>query len=206
MAFDPEPVCRVALALIFVGAGCIGVPNRLRADRAGGVVSRRVDPLWFWIAMIFAAPPLMLGCVGFLAQPRWVDFARVGLPAWVRLLGVPTAIAGLALFAWMFRHLGLNVTATSMPRVGATLVTSGPYRWVRHPMYATVVVLVVASTLLTANALVAVGGMLMFALLAARCRIEEQRLVAKFGDAYRDYQRGTGRFLPRLNRLLGLMR
>jgi protein-S-isoprenylcysteine O-methyltransferase Ste14 len=43
---------------------------------------------------------------------------------------------------------------------------------------------------------VLVGGIGMFALMAARTRLEEARLIEKFGDAYRDYQRRTGRFLP----------
>lgn len=198
MTPDPETISRVVLGLIFVGAGCIGIPHRLRADRVGGPVSRRVDPRWFWILMGGAAPPLGLGCLAFLVQPRWLDFAQVEAPAWLRLLGVPAAIAALALFSWMFHHLGLNVTATSAPRAAATLVTSGPYHWVRHPMYSTVLILVVAVTLLTANALIAVSGAAMFTLLAARSRIEERRLVEKFGDAYRHYQHRTGRFVPRL--------
>lgn len=197
MALDPETGCRVALGVIFLGVACIGVPHRLRADRAGGRVSRQVDPAWFWILMGLVGPPVALVCLAFLIQPRWVDFASIDAPPWLRLLGAPAALAGLALFGWMFRHLGLNVTPTSMPRGNATLVTSGPYRWVRHPMYSAALILIAAATLLTANAVVAIGGIPMFALLAARSRLEERRLVEKFGDAYRAYQRRTGRFLPR---------
>ncbi len=198
MAFNPELICRIALALIFIGAGGVGIPHRLRADRAGGSVSPREDPRWFWLLMLIAGPPLALACIAFLVQPRWLDFALVEFPPWLRILGVPTALAGLVLFRWMFLHLGLNVTSTSLPRARATLVTSGPYRWVRHPMYTTVLILVLAVTLLTANAVVAASGLAMFALLAARSRIEERRLVERFGDAYRAYQGRTGRFLIRL--------
>jgi protein-S-isoprenylcysteine O-methyltransferase Ste14 len=199
MAFNPEPACRIAVALIILGAVCIGLPHRIRADRAGGRVSPRVDPLWFWILMLLAGSIVALAVVAFLVEPRWIDFARVDLPPWVRLMGMPVALAGLALFLWMFRHLGLNVTSTSMPRGDATLVTTGPYRWIRHPMYTAALILIVATTLFTANVAVAIGGIAMFALLAARSRMEEQRLVAKFGDAYRAHQRRTGRFLPHLN-------
>lgn len=186
----------MALGLVLVGAACIGVPHRLRADRVGGRVSRRVDPGWFWLLMWLDGPLVAVGCLAFLIQPSWLNFARVDLPPWVRLMGVPAALTGLALFLWMFRHLGLNVTSTSMPRDRATLVTSGPYRWIRHPMYSAAFVLIIASALLTASALVALGGIGMFALLAARSRIEERRLVEKFGATYRDYQQRTGRFFP----------
>jgi protein-S-isoprenylcysteine O-methyltransferase Ste14 len=202
MAFDAETGSRIAIGLIFLGAACIGVPHRLRADRAGGrVVARRVDPAWFWILMGLVGPPVVLVCLAFLIQPRWVDFSRVAAPLGVRLMGVPIALAGIALFGWMFRHLGLNVKSTSMPRDTATLVTTGPYRWIRHPMYSAALLLIIAAALLTANAVVAFGGIAMFALLAARSRLEERRLVEKFGAAYRDYQQRTGRFLPRFNRM-----
>ena len=185
---------------MFVAVAVIGIPHRLRADRAGGAVSRKGDPRWFWWLMAPLAPVVALICVGFIVQPRWVDLGRMSLPSEWRLVGVPVGAGGVALFAWMFRHLGLNVTSTSIPRRNATLITSGPYRWIRHPMYSASAILVASTTLLTANAIVASGGTLIFALLAARSRAEEQRLVEQFGEAYRAYQNKTGRFLPRLNR------
>jgi len=197
MAFDPEPACRITLGVIVASAAAIGIPYRLRADRAGGPVSRRDDPRWFWILMGMVVPPVAGVCLAFLVQPRWVDFAHIRLPTGWQLTGVPWAVAGVALFTWMFRHLGLNITSTATPRAHAVLVTTGPYRWMRHPMYTAALILAAAATLLTANAIVAIGGVMMFGLLAARSRVEEQRLVKKFGDAYRAYQRRTGRFLPR---------
>jgi protein-S-isoprenylcysteine O-methyltransferase Ste14 len=198
MPLEVETICRIVLGLVILGTVAIGIPHRIRADRAGGSVSARVDPAWFWIIMAIVGPPMALTCVAFLIQPRWVDATAVAIPPWLRLIGAPLCLIGIALFNWMFRHLGLNVTSTSMPRASANLVTSGPYRWVRHPMYSAALILVVAAALLTANVIVAVGGIIMFVLLAARSRIEERRLVEKFGDAYRSYQRRTGRFLPRL--------
>lgn len=196
MRANPETVFRLILGLVFIGVTLIGLPRRLRADRAGGRVSVRSDPRWFWILMAILGPPTALTCLGFIAQPHWVDFAQWELPILVRWLGVPVALAGLALFDWMFRHLGLNVTSTSAPRRNAELITTGPYRWIRHPMYTAVLLLVIAATLLTANLIVAFGGAGMFALLAVRSRIEEERLLEKFGEAYRTYQHHSGRFFP----------
>jgi len=198
MPSEPESACRVVVGFMILGAAAIGIPYRLRADRAGGRVSRQVDPAWFWIGMTLAGPPVALTCLAFLIQPRWIDFAAFDASPVLRLIGAPIALAGIGLFAWMFRHLGLNVTSTSIPRASATLVTSGPYRWIRHPMYSATLLLVAAATLLTANLVMALGGGAMFALLAARSRLEERRLVEKFGEAYRAYQRRAGRFVPRL--------
>jgi protein-S-isoprenylcysteine O-methyltransferase Ste14 len=197
MVYDSETPQRIMLGLLIVGVVVIGIPYRLRADRAGGRVSVRGDPVWFWIIMAFVGPPVALTCLAYLIQPRWVDFGAVSTPEWTRLIGAPTGLIGLLLFSWMFRHLGLNVTSTSMPRINATLVTTGPYHWIRHPMYSAALLLVAAASLLTANVVVMIGGLAMFALLAARSNVEERRLVEKFGDAYRHYQQRTGRFLPR---------
>ena len=199
MKLDPEVMSRVTLGLMFVGTAMIGIPFRLRADRAGGRVSTSVDPKWFWFLMLMVGPPMALTCVAFLIEPRWTDFAQLEALRPVQLLGIPFALAGVALFMWMFRHLGLNVTSTSMPRASAVLVTSGPYHWVRHPMYSAVLLLGVAATLLTGNIIVLAGGVAMFALLAARSRLEEQRLVEKFGAAYHAYQQRTGRFVPQFS-------
>lgn len=197
MDVNTEMGCRLALGAIVLATASVGIPHRLRADRAGGSVSRQGDPAWFWLAMTMVGPVLALTCVAFLIQPRWVEFARVELPGWLRWLGLPIGVAGVALFAWMFRHLGLNVTSTSVPRAAATLVTTGPYRWIRHPMYSAALTLVVATTLLTGNVIVLSSGLAMFVLLAARSRLEEERLLGKFGDSYRAYQAQTGRFVPR---------
>lgn len=197
MAQNLETACRATLGLILIGVAAIGLPHRLRADRAGGRVSVRADPPWFWILMGLVGPPVALACLGFLVAPRWVAGTSIVLPIWVRLAGAPVGLGGVALFGWMFHHLGLNVTSTSAPRDHATLVTTGPYRWIRHPMYSAALILVAAASLLTANAVVAVGGIFMFGLLAARSRLEEKRLIEKFGDAYRAYQHRTGRFVPR---------
>ena len=83
-------------------------------------------------------------------------------------------------------------------REHATLVTSGPYRWVRHPFYLGAAGAMLANSLAMANGFVAATGALALALIAARTRKEEENLILRFGDTYRDYMRRTGRFLPRL--------
>src|SRR5687767_4640810 len=105
MAFDSETGYRLTLVLMIVCAAGIGIPHRLRADRASGHVSARVDPVWFWIVISVAGPPLVLTTLAFIIQPRWVDFATFEAVPWLRWPGGPMALLGVALFAWMFRHL-----------------------------------------------------------------------------------------------------
>jgi protein-S-isoprenylcysteine O-methyltransferase Ste14 len=79
-----------------------------------------------------------------------------------------------------------------------TLVTDGPYRWVRHPFYDAVGLSVLANSLVAANWFLFLTGGLLFLLLIVRTRTEEERLLARFGDSYRAYMKRTGRFLPRV--------
>jgi protein-S-isoprenylcysteine O-methyltransferase Ste14 len=197
MDFNPEIVCRLSVVLIMLAGMATGLVHRKRADRVGGSVSRHEDPRWFWICMSFIGPPMLLGTLLFIVQPRWLDWSSMPLPSWARLAGLPLGLLGVASFHWMFTHLGRNVTPTSMPRPDATLVTSGPYRWIRHPMYTFGVLWYVSIALLTANWYLAASAVAAFVLLGLRSRIEERRLIEKFGDDYRQYKLVTGRFIPK---------
>ena len=106
-------------------------------------------------------------------------------------------IAG-GLLIWTLRSLGKNLTDTVVTRRAHTLVTSGPYRWVRHPFYDALALAVLANSLAAANWFLFLSGGLLFVLIIVRTRTEEEKLVARFGDAYRAYVEQTGRFLPRL--------
>ncbi len=80
-------------------------------------------------------------------------------------------------------------------------MTSGPYRYMRHPMYTALFLSMAAILLLTRSWLV--GGVPLVGLcviVLLRVEREERVMIGKFGDAYRDYMKRTGRFLPRVIR------
>jgi len=93
---------------------------------------------------------------------------------------------------------GCNLTDTVVTRRNATLVTHGPYRWVRHPFYMAFAMAVIANALITANGFLAITGTVAFLATVARTSIEERKLVDRFGSDYVDYMQRTGRFLPRI--------
>jgi protein-S-isoprenylcysteine O-methyltransferase Ste14 len=95
--------------------------------------------------------------------------------------------------------LGDNFSTTLHLRENHTLVTDGPYRWIRHPMYTVLYVHLIGIFLLTGNWLI--GGVYFLALsliIVFRLNREEATMVEKFGDQYRQYMEQTGRFLPRM--------
>ena len=97
--------------------------------------------------------------------------------------------------------LGHNLTHTVVTRRSHTLVTGGLYRFVRHPLYdsaAVLAVLAVATSMTMANRFVLLTGALVFLLLAVRPRTEEDKRLARLGDAYRASRSRTGHFVPKI--------
>ena len=101
---------------------------------------------------------------------------------------------------WLFSSIGSGITPTSATRKQHTLVTSGPYRWVRHPLYTAGSALFIAFGMMADNWFIGLLGILTFILMAIRAPKEEANLIEKFGDEYREYMRTTGRFLPYLGK------
>lgn len=151
--------------------------------------------------ILFTLRPLgvaaMLGLLAFMIDPAWMDWSSVPLPAWLRWAGVGVGVLGGGLLIWTVRTLGPNLTDTVVTRKEHTLVTTGPYRWVRHPFYDAAGLAILANSLAAANWFLFLTGGLAFILMVVRTRIEERHLLARFGESYRVYAERTGRFLPR---------
>jgi protein-S-isoprenylcysteine O-methyltransferase Ste14 len=102
------------------------------------------------------------------------------------------------LILWVFSSLGNNVSPTVVTRQRHQLVTSGPYRWVRHPLYTVGFLSYMSFAVLAANWYIAILAIVALWLLSLRVPAEEEALIARNGDTYRDYAKRTGRFLPKL--------
>src|SRR5690606_34706954 len=134
----------------------------------------------------------MAGMFVWLIHPESMRWSQLDIPLAVRWAGIPGLWVCGAWLGWMARHLGKNLTDTVNVRRAATLVTSGPYRWVRHPMYVGVAGLVACLSLITASALMLALGPIAVVALLVRTRIEEANLLERFGDDYREYRERTG--------------
>ena len=176
----------------------ISIHFRHRADRTGGRVGRHEEPAPVRIGLSLSG---LLGFGGLLAYFFWPSLlapTMLAVPVGVRWIGVALLATSTLATYWIFRSLGSNVTRTVLTRDGATLVTSGPYRFVRHPLYTNGALAFTALSLATTSWWFAASVALGMALLAVRTRQEEAHLSARFGAAWSDYAATTGRFLPRL--------
>ncbi len=189
---------RAVLLAGFLILAPIGVYYRLRSQSTGEKLDRRQEGLFVLLTLRPLGIAGMLGLIAYLINPKWMAWSSMSLPDWLRWVGVGIGVLAGGLMIWTFRNLGKNLTDTVVTRREHTLVTSGPYRWVRHPFYVAFALAVIANALVTANWFILLVSAAAFALIVVRTKKEEERLVARFGDAYLVYTKRTGRFWPRL--------
>ena len=162
----------------------------------------------FWIATAARAKP---------DRSRWTRFAglRVGLGLIALLLlrarafrgrlvthnpllegiGLALFAAGLALAIWARVCIGRNWGTPMSQKTEPELVTSGPYRSIRHPIYAGILLALIGT-----SAAISLYWLIAAAVLAAyfvySAIAEERYLVSQFPDAYPAYQRSTTMLIP----------
>ena len=189
---------RLILALGMAAILPVAVYHRIRSQASGEKLDHRQEGLFIRLTL----PPCLLAAMGglgfFVHDPAWMAWASVPLPAALRWAGVAIGLPTVALGIRTFGSLGRNLTDTVVTRREHTLITSGPYRYVRHPFYVTTALAFAAGALVTANWFIALTGFAYVALLVVRTATEEEKLVERFGDDYRRYMARTGRFFPRL--------
>jgi protein-S-isoprenylcysteine O-methyltransferase Ste14 len=195
---NDDQTFRAALVLIVLVVFPIGVYHRVRSQATGEKLDRWQEGPFILATLRPLGLVLWLGLIAYMIDPSWMAWSAMPLPAWLRWIGVAVCAASSGLLIWTFRRLGKNLTDTVVTRRTHTLVTNGPYRWVRHPFYDSAALLVLGSSLLAANWFLFIVGVMVIGLLVIRTRTEEEKLLARFGGTYRDYMDRTGRFVPRL--------
>lgn len=147
-----------------------------------------------------------LSLIGFVAmlvyvlKPDWLVWASFSFPLWLRWMGVGIALAGFALLQWAQITLGRSWSDTPRMMKEQALITSGPYQFIRHPIYTAFILILGSTFFISANWLIGLtwAGMTILDI-ASRIGFEESLMVEYFGDQYREYMKKTGRLLPRLN-------
>lgn len=168
------------------------IDHKARHERRLHIVALALfAPLWFWGIIIYAI------------IPRWIMFLSIHLPAWFRLTMAGVAALSIVFTLWGYRTLGKNWVHAFEPsefrlKENETLVTTGPYRFVRNPIYLGAFTLIIALALVASNWLILLPGIVIIPLVYMQIDGEEKMLLAKFGDEYREYMRRTPRLIPTL--------
>jgi protein-S-isoprenylcysteine O-methyltransferase Ste14 len=157
-------------------------PEASSADRGSLLI------VWLWTTVALVVASVAVGRVpGAAASNGGALFG----------IGVALMWGGISLRVWAFQTLGRYFTFTVMTSADQPVVTTGPYRFVRHPGYAGLVLLLtgIGATYgnwlsLAALALVPLIGFI------HRIHVEEAALAANLGSAYTSYASGRKRLIP----------
>jgi len=149
-------------------------------------------------------PRLML--LGLMFTLLLTDRLRFGplawrfLPdhAWIQWAGIVLTGVGLALSVWARHHLGEYWSDKVALKVGHQLIRSGPYAFLRHPIYSGVLLGVAGSALAIGEWRGVVVLIVMSVNYWVKAAREEKILHGKFGDSFTDYKRQAGFLLPKL--------
>jgi protein-S-isoprenylcysteine O-methyltransferase Ste14 len=193
-----ENIFRISAAVILLSAVTISVYFRSKADKESGEkVSMKDEGKPIFLALRLGGLLLWFSPLIYAIVPAWMAWSKMGLPDWVRWIGVGFGIVSLGLIYWMFKNIGSGITPTVATRKEHKLSTSGPYRWVRHPLYTFGTLAFLSLGLIADLWFIVLLSILAFTLLSLRTPNEEAHLIEKFGDEYREYMKRTGRFLPK---------
>jgi protein-S-isoprenylcysteine O-methyltransferase Ste14 len=177
----------------------ISAYHRRRARAGAGAIPRSRESRSLIAGRLLVALPLFGGVLAYVCHPEWMAWASFDAPDWLRWTGVGLGIAVIAAVRWVLGNLGRNVSETVLTKAGQELVMSGPYRWIRHPLYTTGIGLFLSIGLIAANWFILLFAAI--ALVAVRLGIiprEERELVARFGLDYETYRDRTGAMWPRM--------
>jgi protein-S-isoprenylcysteine O-methyltransferase Ste14 len=193
---ESEYQFRIAFGIFWLANFTVRIYFQLKAKSARKVSGKHEQRARLFFRLLALTYLFMM----FYFLSPWFDFAHVDLPLWIReYVGGGALAVYLILFSWSHAALGKNWSGFVEIHENHALVTSGPYRCIRHPMYSAFFVSVIGFSLLSANWLIALVYLTaVTAMYADRVDAEEQLMVEQFGDVYREYMTKTWRLFPKI--------
>lgn len=174
--------------------------KRLRTGQSAGLWPRKAKERRLWLLV----GPTILAWIGLptlalLSTPEWL-----AVPAWVqgplglvlRGTAAATAVAFFLLSVRCWREMGQSWSMAIVPGQKTKLVTSGIYAWVRHPIYALSIGLMVCTLAVLPVLPIFILAAFHFIAFNRKAAFEEQHLMKEFGPDYQAYCRRVGRFWP----------
>jgi protein-S-isoprenylcysteine O-methyltransferase Ste14 len=198
----PALALAVTIWAYWTCVGALAVRVRRRTRKLVGIlpsqpIERLMWAIWVPLVASWAIQPYL---AAMRSSGPWSlpEFARHGTYGALRWIAASVAVTCLVLSIRCWREMGRNWRMAVTPGEKTALITSGPFRLVRHPIYALSMLLMVCTLVVVPTAAVAVMAVLHIALMIGKALNEERHLAGIHGVAYRDYCARTGRFMPRI--------
>ena len=184
--FSPSPLwVSLALWILFIGywsaAAKTAAPQKSSESQASRQLHQNLMSLALLLLFI-PVPGLRL---------RFLPISPFIVP-----IGLALHVASLLLAVWARRHLGRNWSGAITVKVDHQLVRTGPYRFVRHPIYSAMLGMFAGTALVSGSLHALLGLIIISCAYWRKIRLEEERLGAAFGTDYDAYRRETRALIP----------
>jgi protein-S-isoprenylcysteine O-methyltransferase Ste14 len=192
--------CITALWLLWIFIWIVAGLRTKPVVQRPGIGSRVLDRVLIFAAVILLTlgKKTRLGRQFLQAAPAasWLYHRFIRLYPGVVLIGAPLVLIGLGIAVWARFYLGGNWSGSVTFKQNHELIESGPYRYVRHPIYTGVLIAVAGTACAIGQWRVVVGFVLTFIAFWHRSRLEERLMIEHFGDAYRRYREHVKGLIP----------
>jgi protein-S-isoprenylcysteine O-methyltransferase Ste14 len=197
---NPESTFRFLFILSFIALFSIRIIFQLRARRGRGKVEIREKSPSLIAGSLAALVTILFGAE-YIFFPGTFNFAYLlKYPEAVRWLGAFLLFLGITLLGTAHFHLDKSFHSLVVTTEGQRMVKSGPYQWIRHPIYSAYFLNYFGGGLLAGNVILTFVPTILFGILVAlRVKPEESAMIEQFGDEYRKYMKNTGRYLPKFS-------
>jgi protein-S-isoprenylcysteine O-methyltransferase Ste14 len=178
--------------LLFSGFWLIAAFGSKRAARTEGAPQRLVHILFMaaGFVLLFDSAP---------AQLNWLNHSFVPERRWLGWLGAWLTLAGVLFAIWARIKIGKEWSGEVQIKEGHQLIRSGPYAYIRHPIYTGLLIAVSGTALAVAEYRALLGVSVICIGFARKAKKEESFLAAQFGPAFDEHRHRTGFFLPRFS-------
>jgi protein-S-isoprenylcysteine O-methyltransferase Ste14 len=194
-----ETVFRTAFALIFFIILTISGYFRARARKSGGQIRRKEEGIAALTFRMILAMPLLFAFLSYIFYPDLITPFSFELPDYIRFSGVALGILCVPFVYRVFTNIGRNISETILTKKNQELVMTGPYQYIRHPLYTGALIEFFSLGIISANGLILFSSLLtalIFRLIIIP--LEEKNLKKIFGNRYEKYMKKTGAMFPKI--------
>jgi len=170
-----------------------GLSSSFEIEDASTQEGQKISP----ISIIVIVCVLVL-FVFYVVWPENRNILIVPLPNWLQWLGIALGIISLTQQTWVHVTLQKNWIAARESGKNNIVIASGPYAWIRHPLYLALVLLLIGLSLLSRFSFFFLLTLLSIPSFNNTASKEEAIMIKQFGDEYKSYMKRTGRFFPPL--------
>jgi protein-S-isoprenylcysteine O-methyltransferase Ste14 len=128
----------------------------------------------------------------------WLQNQIIPKNIYTEAAAITITALGIALAIWARFYLGQNWSSAPTVKVGHELIRTGPYAWVRHPIYSGLILAMIGTAIARREPRGFVSVVLLWLAFLIKSRIEEQFMRKTFGPDYEAYSKSTGALIPRL--------